>query len=75
MDPAPGGGVVGVHHRLLESEPRHLVEDDEEVVIESAARRDCVRNRDSEPDPPPNAVECLLGTDGEEADVALGDIG
>ena len=75
MDPAPGGGVVGVRHRLQESEPRHLVEDDEEVVIESAARRDRVRNRDSEPDPPPYAFECLLGTDGEEVDVALGDIG
>ena len=51
VDPAPGGGVVGVHDGLQEPEARHLVEDQEEVAPEGAARRDRVRDRDPEPSP------------------------
>ena len=46
VDPASGGGVVGVHDGLQETEARHLVEDQEEVASEGAARRNRVGGRE-----------------------------
>ena len=72
MDALAGRHVVAVHDRLQVAEPRHLVENDEQVALEGAAGGNGVG--DPEADPAPHVVEQLLGRDDEEVRVAGGDV-